>query len=56
MVTTTAAVISFLQNEKAFRAGHPFKLTPTNLKGAYAVPACPDAKGVLCRNVIRAQA
>jgi len=43
MATATTPVKGFLLDEEAFRAEHSYKLTPTNLKGAYAVPAYPDS-------------
>lgn len=42
MATTSTSITNFLQDEEAFKAKHPFKLIPTNLRGAYAVPAPAD--------------
>jgi hypothetical protein len=43
MATTTATPkITFLPDQESFLAKHPFKLTTTNLKGAFAHAAPPD--------------
>jgi hypothetical protein len=42
MATTSPQITAYLPDEEGFKAKHPFKLIPTNLRGAYAVPAPPD--------------
>jgi len=42
MASTSKSIADFLPDEGAFRARHPFPLKPTNLRGAFAIPAPPD--------------